>query len=363
MNRPILVCAFFVAAIATLGAQETSQSNPYQGVSNPPSNDTITSINPAPQPKPPAGHHSVQPAAAPAPQAPAPPRTQAHKTPQAVPQSAPARTCDSSAGGTDGEVDGTDSGIVLVSQPANDGLTAQPAAENSTAPPLATRADASNPDGDIVHPAPLGPNELGEGTSIRVRLLTEVSSAMSEKGETFRSQVASDVLQGNHVLIPAGSEIDGTVAEASMGHFGGHGSLLLRPESVVLPDGTTYQIHAAVYETPGSNANVKSEGTITPGSQVKRDSIEYGGAMGAGAVTGAVLGGPTGALAGTLVGFGVITTHLLVSHPQVQLDEGSVLLLTLTQPLNLVQVQAGSEVSKERSVVSKPDINPSSEEQ
>lgn len=345
MNRPILVCALFVAAIATLGAQETSQSNPYQGVSNPPSNDTITSISPAPPPKPPAGHRSVQPTAKPAPQAPAvPPQTQASKTPQAVPQTAPARTCDSSA---DGEVDGTDSGIVLVAQPANDPPASQPATDNSTAPALATRADAANPDGDIVHPAPLGPNELGEGTSIRVRLLTEVSSSMSEKGERFRSQVASDVLQGDRVLIPAGSEIDGTVAESSMGHFGGHGSLLLRPENVILPNGTTYQLHAAVYETPGSNANVESEGTITPGSQLKRDSIEYGGAVGAGAVTGAVLGGPTGALAGTLVGVGVITTHLLVSHPQVQLDEGSVLLLTLTQPLNLVPARGANELSKE----------------
>ena len=342
MNRPILVCALFVAAIATLGAQETSQSNPYQGVSHPPSNDTITAIAPPPPPKPPAAHRSIQQAPAAAPEARAQSQPRAQKEPQTISQRAAARTCvtpqDSASSNTVGEVDGTDSGIVLVGQPAND---------NTSARPLQTRSYASEPDGDIVHPAPLGPNELGEGTSIRVRLLTSVSSAMSEKGEPFRSRVASDVLQGNRVLIPAGSEIDGTVAEASMGHFGGHGTLLLRPERVILPDGSSYELHASVYETPGSNANVKSEGTITPGSQLRRDSIEYGGAVGAGAAAGAILGGPTGALAGTLIGFGAITTHLLVSHPQVDLDEGSVLLLTLTQPLDLVPAHGGNEMSRE----------------
>ena len=73
-----------------------------------------------------------------------------------------------------------------------------------------------------------------------------------------------------------------------------------------------------------------------PISRIKRDGIEYGGAVGAGAITGAVLGGPAGALAGTIIGAGAVTAHLLVSHPQATLEPGTVLLFTLTQPLNLV---------------------------
>jgi len=41
MNRPILVCALFAVVSAALGAQEASQSSPYEGVSNPPADDTI----------------------------------------------------------------------------------------------------------------------------------------------------------------------------------------------------------------------------------------------------------------------------------------------------------------------------------
>jgi multisubunit Na+/H+ antiporter MnhB subunit len=57
-------------------------------------------------------------------------------------------------------------------------------------------------------------------------------------------------------------------------------------------------------------------------------------------VTGAILGGPGGALAGGLIGAGVITVHLLVDHPQATLEDGTVLLFTLSEPLNLVPATA-----------------------
>ena len=87
---------------------------------------------------------------------------------------------------------------------------------------------------------------------------------------------------------------------------------------------------------PAPGTHVGSEGVVTPGSRLKKDGIEYGAAVGAGAVTGAILGGPGGALAGTIIGAGVITAHLLISHPQATLENGTVLLFTLSQPLSLV---------------------------
>jgi hypothetical protein len=110
----------------------------------------------------------------------------------------------------------------------------------------------------------------------------------------------------------------------------------LLPETVILPDGTRYRLHAETTGTPGSRTRVGSEGAITPDSRLKRDGIEYGGAVGAGAATGAVLGGPVGALTGSLVGAGVVTARLLVSHPQATLEAGTTLLFTLTEPLSLV---------------------------
>jgi hypothetical protein len=194
----------------------------------------------------------------------------------------------------------------------------------------------SDPDGDIVHPRPLRPGELLEGVSIRVRLMDRISSTETEKGEPFHGQVASDVLQNGRVLIPAGSSIEGRVSAVSAGHFGGHGSFRLKPEAVILPDGTRFQLHAETTGTPGSKTRVGAEGAINPGSRAKKDGIEYGAVVGAGAVTGAVLGGPVGALTGSLIGAGVVTTHLMVDHPQATLEPGAILLFTLTEPMNLM---------------------------
>jgi hypothetical protein len=197
-------------------------------------------------------------------------------------------------------------------------------------------AFAGDPDGDIVHPRQRRPGEILEGTTIRVRLLQRLSTVSSEKGEAFRTMVASDVVQEGRVVIPAGTEIDGQVIRVSSGHVGGHGSMRLAPEVVVMPDGTRFRLHAEVTSTPGTSTRVSNEGNITPGSRLKRDGIEYGGAVGAGLVAGGILGGPAGAAAGSLIGAGVITVHLLVSHPQATLEQGTNMMLTLTEPLDLV---------------------------
>lgn len=305
MNRPILVCALLAVAAAVMAAQEPSQSSPYEGTSNPPADDTITT-SVAEQAKPPAGRPAEAPPPAPAYQAqPAPP-----------PVSADAAN--------------SDDGIVQT-----DSSAGRPRAAS-------TKAVEPDPDGDIVHPRPARTGELGEGTTIRVRLLDRLSTASAEKGEAFRSRVASNVYQGDRVIVPAGAEIDGRVVAVSMGHAGGHGSMRLRPDTIVLPDGSRFHLHAEITGTPGSHTRIGAENSVVPDSRAKRDGIEYGGVVGGGAVTGAVMGGPVGALAGGLVGAGVVTAHLLASHPQATLETGTVLLFTLTEPLDLIPAEAPS---------------------
>jgi hypothetical protein len=312
MNRPILMCALMLMATAALGAQEASQSSPYEGTSTPPADNTIETTS-TPQAKPPAGKPAAPEQAQPAPQA------------QPQPQDQPQYQAQPNSVDPTVNYQDPDGGIVQVQRNA----TGQAA--------LTERGYAADPDGDIVHPHPLRPGELQEGTTIRVRLLLRLSTRTSEKGEAFRSRVATDVLQGDQVLIPAGSEIDGRVVEVSSGSAGGRGTMRLRPDTVILPDGSRYHLNAEVTGTPGSKTHVGSEGTILPDSRLKRDGIEYGGAVAAGATTGAIVGGPVGALTGTLIGAGVVTVHLLVSHPQAVLEPGTSMLFTLTDRLNLVR--------------------------
>ena len=327
MKRAILglglVSGFLLASTAMLGAQDASQTNsqpsPYAGVSHPPSDDSIETST-IPEPKPPAGQPlnaetAQQPVYnAPAASSPASAYAQGQPQPTSVDPSInyPAPQA----------ADGTDNGIVGIapSSPQN-------------APVLSQRAWANDPDGDIVHPQPLRPGELQAGTNIRVHLLDRLSTVDSERGQPFRTRVASDVMQGGQVIIPTGTEIDGRVVEVSTGHAGGHGTMRLQPENVILPDGTHYHLRADVTGAYGSRAHVVGEGTIRPDSRAHRDEIEYGGAVGTGVVVGAIVGGPGGALAGGLIGAGAVTVHLLVSHPQATLEPGSTLVFQLTDPL------------------------------
>jgi len=328
MQRAIFLCAIFSVSVTALGAQQTNPSNPYEGVSAPPPNNEIIDEAP-PQPKPPAAHPMIAPPAAPLP----------GSAQQATPPAATAGSETARPGQippdfiTSTNSNGTDAGIV---EPAG---TAEPASQPKVQPTVLSRLYASDPDGDIVHPQGLPPGELGNGTVIRVRLLDELASGINQTGDTFRSRVIQDVLQDGSVLIPSGSEIDGKVVRLSTGEgLGSSGSMDLRPEAVILPDGTHYRMYAIVSGTPGSHTRVGAEGTVTPGAQWKRDGIDYGAGVGAGAATGAILGGPVGALAGTVIGAAAVTVHLLVSHPQATLDQGSTLEFTLTEPLNLVPV-------------------------
>jgi hypothetical protein len=332
MKRSVPLLVLMAATASVLGAQDASQSgaqtSPYQGVSHPPTDDVIETST-IPEPKPPAGKAlDAQPAAQPpaiSNQVYSLPSTSTSMT-AGAPRVAQPSSFDPSANLPAAEaVDGTDAGIVRVAP----GYAPPPQVLNQ-------RTNyANDPDGDIVHTHPARPGELQEGTSIRVHLLDRLSTAESEKGEPFRTRVATDVLQGGQVVIPAGAEIDGRVVEVSSGHLGASGTMRLQPDYVILPNGARFRLHADVTGTPGSHARVVGEGTIKADSRLKKDGIEYGGAVGAGAITGAIVAGPAGALAGTLIGAGAITVHLLVSHPQATLDPGTTLMFMLTDPLYL----------------------------
>lgn len=321
MKRAIFLCAILAAFSVVLTAQQANQSGSYEGVSTPPPNDTITDEAP-PQPAPPPAAHPAKPS---------PDHYATTKTAAPEEVAPPNRTPPDFI--TSANADGTDDGIVepAGSQPA----AAQPASSRA----INARLYASDPDGDIVHPQPLPPGELGAGTVIRVRMLNDLKSGINKPNDAFRSTVIQNVFEDGSLMIPAGSEIDGRVARVSPGEgLGSDGSMTLRPETVILPDGTRYQIYAMVSATPASHNRIGPEGEITPGLQVKRDSISYGAGVGAGAATGAIVGGPVGALAGSVIGVAAVTVHLLTSHPQANINAGAPVEFTLSEPLNLVPV-------------------------
>jgi len=206
-----------------------------------------------------------------------------------------------------------------------------------------TTADASltrrswNPDDDIVNFVPSNPNELGSGTNIRVRLSEGLSTRDTRPGELFRAVVDRDVYKDGRVIIPAGAEMRGRVVAVSQGHHvGPHATLRLRPEMIVLPDGSAYHLYAEAVQSKAPGTRADEEGGIEAAPHYKKDAIEYGAGAGAGAVVGGEIAGPVGAGVGSLVGAGAVTTHMLLGKPAAaDLPQGSMLVFSLTEPMAL----------------------------
>ena len=221
--------------------------------------------------------------------------------------------------------DGTDGGVVGI------------APSGPPAPALNTRSYANDPDGDIVHPHPLRPGELQEGTTIRVHLLEPALHRPDRKRRALphpRSHRRHAGRPGRS--FPPALRSTARVVEVSTGHAGGRGAMRLQPEAIILPNGSRYRLHAALTGTPGSRSHVvgrRHHQRPTPAPSAT--ALNTAAPSAAGVVTGAIVAGPVGALTGGLIGAGAITVHLLVSHPQATLETGTTLIFQLTDRLYL----------------------------
>ena len=331
LNAPQSLCLSATAALALCclvtpgaAAQSTSsatQDSSYQGVSHPPADDTIEAT-PDAAPVPP--HSKPLPGVPLASSAPA-----VSSTASNLPGSSmTARSSSESS-------DNTDDGIVT-SVPSS-----QPERMAAAAPEreahLIPRAP-ENPDYGIVGMVPSPSNQLAEGTNIRVRLMQTLSTRTAQDGEPFHGQVAADVYKEGRVVIPVGSELRGRVISVTQGHrLGTPATLRLRPDAVLLPDGTSYHLYAQAIRTDAPGTRADAEGGIQPSSRVARNLAELGAGSGGGAATGAILAGPVGAATGAIVGAGLVTAHLLLQHPhQASVEQGSEITFSLAEPMDLL---------------------------
>ena len=296
---------------ATVHAQSTT-GDQYTGVSQPPADDTIivNEETPAPaqkKPMPGAPAAAVVTAPgkpAPAPVAPPPPRTLENPDYGAITQTTDSIAAEHSASANNAH---------LVSRP-------------------------QNPAYGIVGMVPAAANELAEGTNLEVRLVTPLDSAVAQDGQEFRAQVAKNIYKDGRVVIPVGSELRGHLTQVSHGHrLGARAALRLRPETVILPDGTAYHLYAQAIYTSEPGTKIDDEGGVRTKAHVVKDAVELGGGAGGGAAVGAILGGPVGAGAGAIVGASMATTHLLLQKPaQAQIAQGTEIIFSLTEPMDIL---------------------------
>lgn len=208
------------------------------------------------------------------------------------------------------------------------------AAKQAVAAPAAqTNEDV---DAQIVTSVPEQEGEIREGTLLRVRMRETLSTADTTPGTKFSAEVMEAVTNQGRVIIPIGSILEGRVTGVHAGkRISGAASLHLEPESVTLPDGTMYVVHAQLIDTTLGNFNVDREGTLKRRDRAKETLAVTALATGSGAVAGAMIGGGVGAVVGAGIGAGASTVMWLKQERQATLDKDSRLVFSLTTPLEV----------------------------
>jgi hypothetical protein len=161
------------------------------------------------------------------------------------------------------------------------------------------------------------------GTTMRVRLESNVGSDISSASDRVRGRLAQPLLIEGRTAIPAGSGVSGTVVEAvEAGRVKGRGRLSLRFTSITSArTDDTYRIRTRTWTK------------IAPGTKQK-DAATIALPAAGGAVVGALTGGKKGAAIGAAVGGGAGTAVVLSTRGKdVRMGEGAIVVVRLSEPL------------------------------
>jgi len=196
----------------------------------------------------------------------------------------------------------------------------------SSAPPDLTRRTQTDPDTTVNNSGNANnntsqDNQTGGGrapsviprdTVMRVELLSNLSTDVSQKGDRFQARVIEPREY-------EGATIDGRVEDVKRpGKVKGTALLQLSFDQIRLTDGRTSTMSAQVIEviSMSSSRNVDKvdpEGGVKGQSSTKSDAKKVGGAAGVGALIGLIVGGGAGAAIGATIGAGVGTAGVLTS--------------------------------------------------
>lgn len=102
------------------------------------------------------------------------------------------------------------------------------------------------------------------GSSVHVRLVAELSSATAQKGEKVDAVLTQPLFDGNHLVLPQGSRLKGSVVQVwPARRLSRNGQLRLVFHEIVLPDGIAQKVETSlegVQSGKGQDVKLDSEG-------------------------------------------------------------------------------------------------------
>jgi len=185
---------------------------------------------------------------------------------------------------------------------------------------------------------------IPEGTPLKVKLETTISTFSSKVGDAFTGKIAEAVVVDGKTLIPAGATVEGRVTRLSgPRRIKGKPTIGIFPEHILMPDGQRYMLNAVLVDTNIKGTDVNQEGLFKGPGHDRRDQIEIAGGTGAGMLIGGLVGGGPGLLIGGAIGASATTTHWLVQHHSAVLPSGTQLMMELSRPMTLGSTTAGGQ--------------------
>jgi hypothetical protein len=164
------------------------------------------------------------------------------------------------------------------------------------------------------------PGEIPVGQELDVRLQTPLSSDTATVEQRFQTTTVVDLMQGDRVLVPAGSVVRGVVRSAEeAGRVDRTGRLTLGFDQLVV-NGREYPLRAMATQV------FQSEG-------IREEAATVGTAGGVGAIVGGIIGGLRGALIGAIVGSGGVIAA--TEGKDVELPAGAIVRIRLDSPVQI----------------------------
>lgn len=163
-------------------------------------------------------------------------------------------------------------------------------------------------------------NEIPVGQEIDVRLQAPLSSKTATVEQRFEATTAVDLMQGDRVLVPAGSLVRGVVRSVDdADRIDRTGRLTLGFDQIVI-NGREYPMRAMATQV------FQSEG-------IRDEATTIGTAGGVGAIVGGIIGGLKGALIGAIVGSGGVIAA--TEGKDVELPAGAIVRIRLDSPVQI----------------------------
>jgi hypothetical protein len=183
--------------------------------------------------------------------------------------------------------------------------------------------------------------DIPQGTHVLLRMENSVNTRTAKEGDFVYLRTAFPIANSGEIAVPAGSYVQGVVAEAKQsGRVKGRAQLAIRLETLTLASGKVYKFSPHLSSVDAGETGQKVEGsenTIEQAPGKGQDAGRIAILAGSGAALGGIAdrswkGAGIGAGVGSAVG---LATVLLTRGKEVELRQGSTLDVVFDRPVSL----------------------------